>query len=241
MAGYIFCLTNDAFPGKTYVGAGDTPALEHIKSIALMIPSAFHVTFERKVDNYDKIAKMVALALGVGESKRVWFDIDTERIERVVAHMVDANAILRSRDDDSSSSSESDYTDAETDDDDDKDAPKMVDRWRQERKKYIPIGSSIRHIRNKDAWVGIFDGQNIVCDGIAYASPNAFMVAHLKKLRVENPRCGEPLKCVQMRTEDGSWIPIAQANKVHIISGITHLFFASMEQIELRARNQLFR
>ncbi len=205
--GYIYCLSNECMPGILKVGMTErTPDVRAKELFTTGVPTPFIVEFAKKVKDVKTKEKTLHDLLEQYTERvspnREFFRVSLEEV-RTFFKLMDGEPLIETpkeevEDDEEVSEQETACvkpTEAKT-------SSFMA--------KHFTNGQRICHtIGITKKWIGIYDSSNdeIVCDGVSYASLSAFALSHRRIYKPERQSAGGPAEC---KCEvDGKWISIA--------------------------------
>ena len=201
--GYIYCLSNEFMPGILKVGMTErTPDVRAKELFTTGVPTPFTIEFAKKVKDVKTKEKTLHELLEQYTDRvspnREFFRVSLEEV-RTFFKLMDGEPLIETPNEDDEETACVKPTEAKT-------SSFMA--------KHFTNGQRICHkIGITKKWIGIYDSSKdeIVCDGVSYASLSAFALSHRRIYKPERQSAGGPAEC---KCEvDGKWISTADLSR----------------------------
>ena len=208
--GYIYCLSNPSMPGILKVGMTErTPDVRVKELFTTGVPTPFTIEFAKKVKDVKKKEKKLHELLEQYTERvglnREFFRVSPEEV-RTFFDLMDGEPWI-----------ETPKEEVEDDEDDEEVSEQETTRVKptdaktsRNMAKCFTNGQRICHtIGITKKWIGIYDSSKdeIVCDGVSYASLSGFAISHH---RIYNPARKSAGGWAECKCEvDGKWISTA--------------------------------
>ncbi len=196
--GYIYCLSNECMPGILKVGMTErTPDVRAKELFTTGVPTPFIIEFAKKVKDVKTKEKTLHELLEQYTERvspnREFFRVSLEEV-RTFFKLMDGEPLIETP---------KEY-------DEETACVKPTEEKTSRMAKCFTNGQRICHtIGITKKWIGIYDSSKdeIVCDGVSYASPSGFALSHHRIYKPDHKSAGGWAEC---KCEvDGKWISTA--------------------------------